>query len=121
MILTRLVKRLSSAFVCLSVWLKIIKLPFWLHVKAEHMAGVIQFMKLDQNSTRGSIGCFFLFFFFFFGNFIWELIFSLQDVLFRHICMFVCCMLDVVYMHNLNIFCTFFSIRNRFDSHLCIR
>lgn len=40
MILTRLVKRLSSAFVCLSVWLKIIKLPFWLHVKAEHMAGV---------------------------------------------------------------------------------
>lgn len=70
MILTRLVKRLSSAFVCLSVWLKIIKLPFWLHVKAEHMAGVTLCLELEQNSSRGLIELF---------------LHSLLDVLFRHI------------------------------------
>lgn len=70
MILTRLVKGLPSAFVCLSVWPKIIKLAFWLYAKAEHMAGVTLFMELDQNSTRGSIGFFsFSYFLFFFLHF----------------------------------------------------
>lgn len=85
MIPTRLVKRLSSAFVYLSVWLKIIKLPFWLHIKAEHMAGVTLFMELDQNSTRGSIGFFFFIFVLFFIFFHFHL--HLGICVFLAICM----------------------------------
>ncbi len=68
MIPTRLVKGLPSAFVCLSVWPKIIKLAFWLYAKAEHMAGVTLFMELDQNSTRFDRLLLFFFLFFAFGN-----------------------------------------------------
>lgn len=115
MILTRLVKRLSSAFVCLSVWLKIIKLPFWQHVKAEQMAGVTLCMELDQNSIRGLTELIFIFIFFFHLEIIFLAISFKTHFYVSDAVLYIRSLIFVMFL-----FCTFL-FQLSFDSHLCIR